>query len=93
MLIFFLILWIVLNGRVTPEIVIIGILIAAVGLVFARRATGYTLQTDLRICRNIPIFLVYVLNLILEVLKASVMVMSVVFNQSCRTFFWRIPSH
>ena len=80
MLVFFLLLWIVLNGRITPEILIIGCLIAGAGLLFARRATGYTLQTDIRICRNIPIFLIYILRLIWEVLKASVMVMTVVFN-------------
>ena len=68
MLVFFLLLWIVLNGRITPEILIIGCLIAGAGLLFARRATGYTLQTDIRICRNIPIFLLYILRLIWEVL-------------------------
>ena len=51
-------LWIVLNGRITLEIVLL----------------GYPATTDLRIAKNIPISIMYILNLIWEIVKASMTV-------------------
>ncbi len=75
------ILWIILNGRVTPELVILGLMISGLVMLFARRAVGYTLQTDLRMMRNIPVFLLYALILVREIILASITVIKLVFSR------------
>ena len=80
MIIFFFFLWLILNGRITAELVLLGILISALVLLLANRAVGYTLKTDSRIMRNLPVFFLYTLNLVAEILKASAAVMGVVLD-------------
>ena len=82
MIIFFFLLWLILNGRITAELVFLGIPISALVLLLANRAVGYTLKTDLRIMRNLPVFFLYTLNLVAEILKASAAVMGVVLDPS-----------
>ncbi len=75
-----LILWIVLNGRITVEILLFGVAIAAAVSVFASKVIGYAPKNDLLIFRNLHIFLIYILNLIWEILKAAWIVMQLVFR-------------
>ena len=70
-------MWILLNGRVTAELVIFGIAISAAVSLFAYKVTGYTPANDRRIFRNLPLLLLYALNLVWEILKASFLVMGV----------------
>ena len=82
MIIFFFFLWLILNGRITAELILLGIPISALVLLLANRAVGYTLKTDIRIMRNLPVFFLYTLNLVAEILKASAAVMGVVLDPS-----------
>ena len=82
MIIFFFLLWLILNGRVTAELILLGIPISALVLLLANRAVGYTIKTDIRIMRNLPVFFLYTLNLVAEILKASAAVMEVVLDPS-----------
>ena len=82
MIIFFFLLWLILNGRITAELVLLGIPISALVLLLANRAVGYTVKTDIRIMRNLPVFFLYTLNLVAEILKASAAVMGVVLDPS-----------
>ena len=82
MIIFFFLLWLILNGRITAELILLGIPISALVLLLANRAVGYTLKTDIRIMRNLPVFFLYTLNLVAEILKASAAVMGVVLDPS-----------
>ena len=82
MIIFFFLLWLILNGRITAELIFLGIPISALVLLLANRAVGYTLKTDLRIMRNLPVFFLYTLNLVAEILKASAAVMDMVLDPS-----------
>ena len=68
-------LWLILNGRVTVEIVAIGILCVAAVYFFAFKVIGYTPKTDLLILHNLPWVLLYLKNLLVEVVKAAWMVM------------------
>ena len=76
----FFLLWIILNGRITPELWIFGILIAASVAFFAYKVMGYSPGNDLRVARNLPVFLLYILNLIREIIKAAISVMAMVFH-------------
>ena len=75
-------LWMILNGRITLELIIIGILIASAVCFGAGRMVGYTMETDLRLLRSLPVILVYIPNLIFEIIKAALSVMSVALNPS-----------
>ena len=80
MAVFIFILWIILNGRVTVELVLTGLVITAAVSAFAWRVIGYSPLNDLRILKNLPVFILYVLNLILEILKAAFTVMKLLFR-------------
>lgn len=80
MIFFFFLLWIIFNGRVTTELVLLGIVIAAVIFMFARNAFGYSLRLEGLIWRNLPWALVYFGNLVIEIIKAAFQVSSVIVN-------------
>lgn len=73
----FFVLWIVLNGRITLEIVLFDIAVTALIYTFLVKTLGYSVAMDIRIAKNIPVGTVYILNFIWEVIKASVTVIGV----------------
>lgn len=75
--ILFFALWVILNGRITLEIVLFGIAVTALIYIFLIKVLGYSVSSDIRIAKNIPIGILYILNLIWEVIKASVTVIGV----------------
>ena len=84
MLTFFFILWIVLNGRITLELVLLGIPIAAAVFLFARAAFGYSASTELSVLKYAPLALVYLVNLIREIIIASLNVVALILRPSGR---------
>ncbi|MCR5006668.1 MAG: Na+/H+ antiporter subunit E [Clostridiales bacterium] len=75
-----LLLWVVLNGKITLEILLFGVAITVLITIFAYRVIGYSVMHDLRVIRNLPILLLYILNLIYEILKAAFKVTSMVYQ-------------
>ncbi|MDO5701966.1 MAG: Na+/H+ antiporter subunit E [Lachnospiraceae bacterium] len=65
------ILWIILNGRITPETVIFGLAVSAAVMFFMHKVLGYTMEQDLRLMRNIPVLAQFTAVLVKEILKAS----------------------
>lgn len=80
MWLFLFLLWIVLNGRVTVELVIFGIVIATAVTFFAGRVIGYKTATDKLILRNLPIFFLYILNLIREIIVSAFVMAGMVYS-------------
>ena len=76
----FFVLWIILNGRITLEIVIFGLLLAGAVTLFAYRTVGYAPSYDLFVLRNLPLFVLYILTLILEIIKAAAAVVILIFE-------------
>lgn len=74
MSVFIFMLWIVLNGRITFEIVLFGLAVTALIYTFLVKVLGYPATMDLRIAKNIPISILYIFNLLWEIIKASVTV-------------------
>ncbi len=74
-------LWIVLNGRITPEILVFGAALAAAFSFFSWKVFGSSMANDMRVLRHLPLFILYAFNLIWEILKASISVMEVVIRQ------------
>ena len=74
------IFWIILNGKLTWETGIIGaVLTALIGLLM-RALFGYTPAKDLRILKKVPLFLVYLVLLVREIIKASLSMFSYIFR-------------
>ena len=65
------ILWLLLNGRVTGEIVFFGLLICAALYLFLLYTTNWSARKDRLLLRCAPIFLLYLLNLSWEIVKSS----------------------
>ena len=80
MIVFFFLMWIIYNGRITVELALLGILIAAVVFVFAKKAFGYSLRTEALVWKNLPWAVIYFLNLVFEILSASVKVGLIIIN-------------
>ncbi len=83
--ILFFVLWIIINGRITLEIAVFGVLVSAAVYAFLVRVMAYKPETELWICRNIPVFLLYVINLIIEIVKASASVIKVALSRDAVT--------
>ena len=75
-------LWMLLNGRITAEIVLFGFAVTALAVWFMHKTMGYTLRTDLRLFRNAGILSRYTAVLVREIVKASLLVMKESFSPS-----------
>ncbi len=67
----FLILWIIFNGRLTLEILLVGMVLCTVLFAFCCRFMQYSVEKDLRLLRRLPMAVHYVAVLIVEILKAN----------------------
>ena len=70
----FFLMWLLLNGRVTAEILLIGLALSAALYLFMVRVLHWPPRRDLLMLRTVPVFLLYVLNLVREIVKAAVTV-------------------
>lgn len=77
---FFLLVWVIFNGRVTPEIIISGAAVSAFVHLFCRRFMGYGPRTDIAIWRNLRKGALYVLLLIWEVVRANIQIIKLVLS-------------
>ena len=82
MIALFFILWIILNGRITLEIVLFGIVFAALMTLFTYKALGYKRESDISFFRNVPLYIKYVGVLIVEIIKAAFSVMKIALSGS-----------
>ena len=67
-----MLLWILLSGRITAEILLFGVGITALVYVFMLRVPGWGPKKDLKLLKALPVFLVYLLNLVKEIAVAAV---------------------
>ena len=79
MLILFFAAWIIFNGRITTEIIIFGILIAALVFAFICKFTDYSPQKERRFYQKSLSFCGYLFVLISEIYKANLAVIRQVF--------------
>ena len=74
MCILLFLLWIIWNGKLSVEILLFGVLLTALAFLFAIKVLGYSLASERRFWRNLPLFLLYTVNLIREIFKAALAV-------------------
>ena len=81
MLVLFFLAWLIFNGRITLEIVIFGIVIAAAVFAFMWKFMGHSIKKELRIYKKIPELLKYVFLLVKEIIKANIAVIRMIMTR------------
>jgi len=71
MLLLFFVAWIVFNGNITTEIVIFGIVIAALVFAFICKFMDYSIEKEKRLWKKSFLLLKYAVILITEIIKAN----------------------
>ena len=71
MYVLFLLAWIIFNGNITLEILIFGVVIAALMLLFMCKFMDYSLQKEVNVYKKSIWFLAYAALLIREIVKAN----------------------
>ena len=82
MLLLFFLVWLIFNGAVTTEIVLFGIVIAAVMFTFICRFMDYSIQKEITLLKLSGFLVVYVFQLIIEILRANLAVIRLILSQS-----------
>lgn len=80
MFLLLLILWIILNGKLNAEVLLLGIALSALILLFAVRCMGYSLRTERRLFRKAGGLLHYCALLLFEIIKANRDVMRLILS-------------
>ena len=78
MFLFFLLLWICFNGRCTPDVLIVGVVLSAVVTVFAVKVCGWSVGMSRRVFRGLPKILTYFFLLVFEIISANVATIKVI---------------
>lgn len=76
----YLLLWIILNGRITAEILILGCVFSAVFYWFTRKYLGRTIEDDKKWLRRAPKMAKYLAVLVFEIIKANFDVMRLILS-------------
>lgn len=75
---FLFVLWLLLNGRVTVEICLFGVVIAGAVYAFCVYALGYHPRHEKRLLKRLGGYVVYVAMLIGEIIKANMAVIRII---------------
>ena len=72
--------FVILNGKLTVEILLVGLaaVLLLAGLLYL--FFGYTPKKDLRLLTRLPLFIVYIFLLIIEIIKATASVIRLIVN-------------
>lgn len=80
MIIMFLLLWIILNGRITPEVLLVGLVIAVPVYAFFCRFMAFSPKKEWQIVRRLGFCIRYVFCLLVEIVKANFQVMGLILS-------------
>lgn len=80
MYLFLFCLWLVLNGRITLEIILLGMAVTALMALVLRGLFEYTPKSELLLWRLLPHLVIYLFILIKEIIKANISVLWAVLN-------------
>ena len=80
MFILFFLFWLILNGRITAEIVVFGVVISAAVYAFICKFMDYRPADDLRLIKRLPLFIFYFLVLVKEIILANIAMAQYIFR-------------
>ena len=74
MLLLFFLVWVIFNGAITTEILIFGIVVAFLMFGFVCKFMDYSLRKEVLLIKRSGYFVLYLINLLIEIIKANVSV-------------------
>ena len=74
MLLLFFLVWIIFNGAITTEILIFGVVVAFLMFGFVCKFMDYSLRKEVLLIKRSGYFVLYLINLLIEIIKANVSV-------------------
>lgn len=80
MFLLFFFVWVILNGRITAEICILGLLISSALFLFICRFMDYSIRKELLLFHLMPLFFQYFWVLVKEIVKANVCVVKIILS-------------
>lgn len=82
MLLLFFLVWIIFNGAITTEILIFGVVVAFLMFAFVCKFMEYSWRKEILLIKRSGYFLLYLCNLLAEIVKANVSVCHYVLSVS-----------
>lgn len=73
--------WVILNGRITFEIIWMGLLISALIYAFMCKFMDFSIKKDIKLCKRVFLGIAYVFVLLWEILKANLTVINIILNK------------
>ncbi len=81
MYLLYFVLWMIFNGSVTLEIVIFGLVIAAVIFAFTCAFMGYSISKEIKLYKRLGGIFYYVYLLVVEIYKANMTVIHMILSE------------
>ncbi len=75
-------LWIILNGKITSEIFVIGLLLIVLIGLFINKGLFFGIRSELEFYRKLGLFFCFSCVLVWEILKANIRMIDIVFNKN-----------
>ena len=73
--------FLILNGKLTAEILLVGLVCTLLPALLMYVFFGYTPKKDLRVLKKLPLFLAYIFVLLFEIIKAAFSVMRLIVDK------------
>lgn len=80
MYLLFFAIWVILNGRITLEVVLFGVAVATLMFAFICKFMDYSIRKEIWLFKNFFLLLWYVIVLVVEILKANFAVVKMIFS-------------
>ena len=80
MYLLFFAIWVILNGRITLEVVLFGVAVATLMFAFICKFMDYSIRKEIWLFKNFFLLLWYVIVLAVEILKANFAVVKMIFS-------------
>lgn len=81
MYLLYFLLWVIFNGNLTLEVCLFGVVVAAVMFAFSCKFMGYSIAKEKHILKKSLGFLRYAGVLVVEIIKANLAVIHMIFSQ------------
>ena len=76
----FFLFWVILNARVTLEIVVLGVLLSVLMSLFVYRILGFSFRGEWRTWARFPRIAIYLLALFVEIVRANILMLRIILS-------------
>lgn len=76
----FLVFWIILNGRITWDVLLVGIIVTVLVSLFTYKLLGFSWKKERKVWSKLPQIIGYFITLVIEVIKANVQMIALILS-------------